>query len=133
MSTITYTGELVALTCWCGMRHAVPEELRNFQLRQHENGREVVSIYCPLGHTHVPAGEGEAARLRKQLERTEARRQAERDLREDTERRLAAQKGATTKAKKRHAAGVCPVCKRTFSQMQRHMASQHPGYDPAKT
>lgn len=140
MSTLTYTGELTILTCWCGMAHAVPSELRNYQLRQHRDGRPVIDIYCPLGHTHVPAGDGEAAMLRRQLDQSQAaakraneRANAERDLRRDTERRLIAQKGATTKAKQRHAAGVCPVCKRSFVQMRRHMESKHPDYEPKAT
>src|SRR5262245_30141922 len=41
MTTLTYTGELTVLTCWCGMRHAVPVELHNFQKRQHADGRKV--------------------------------------------------------------------------------------------
>jgi len=129
-TAIQYGGTLVVEVCWCGMRHAVPSELQDFQQRQHNEGREVTAIYCPLGHTHVPAGEGKAARLQRQLEQQRQRANAERDLRIDTEHRLRAQKGATTKARKRHAAGVCPCCKRSFENVRRHMASQHPDYDP---
>jgi hypothetical protein len=138
--TMEFTDTLVVVTCWCGINHAVPENLRNFQLRQHRNGQTVQSIYCPLGHTHAPAGKGEAEKLREKLEReqqlaAEARRraQAERDLREDTERRLAAQKGATTRARKRAAAAVCPCCNRTFQQLARHLVTKHPDYVPDAT
>lgn len=133
MSELTYSGTLTVVTCWCGMRHAVPEELYSFQRRQHENGRDVTVIYCPLGHTHIPAGEGAAAKLRRQLERANQRAQAERDLREDTERRLAAQKGATTKARNRAAAALCPCCNRSFVQLRRHMSTKHPDYKPDST
>jgi len=95
-TAIQYGGTLVVEVCWCGMRHAVPSELQDFQQRQHNEGREVTAIYCPLGHTHVPAGEGKAARLQRQLEQQRQRANAERDLRIDTEHRLRAQKGATT-------------------------------------
>ena len=132
MAVIEYTGRLVTTVCWCGMAHAVPEYLNDYQQRCHDNGREVPNIYCPLGHGHVPAGDGKAARLKRQLETSERRRRAEYDLRVDTERRLSAQKAATTRAKHRHAAGVCPCCKRTFQQLARHMATKHPDYDPAK-
>jgi DNA repair exonuclease SbcCD ATPase subunit len=135
--TLTYSGQLLVLTCWCGMRHAVPKELREFQERQHRNGIDPIGIYCPLGHSHVPAGEGEAERLRRELEeqRERARRAretaaAERDLRADTERRLAAQKGATTRARKRAAAALCPCCNRSFVQLRRHLAAKHPDYVP---
>jgi hypothetical protein len=48
----------------------------------------------------------------------------------EMERRYAAQKGATTKARKRHVAGVCPCCKRSFKQVREHMERMHPDYDP---
>lgn len=139
MSTLTHTTTLVVETCWCGMAHAVPEELVDHQQRQHRDGVQQTGIYCPLGHVWVRSGKGEAERQRERAAQLERNLQvaretaaAERDLREDTERRLAAQKGATTRAKKRHAAGVCPCCKRSFAQLRRHIASQHPEYDPAK-
>lgn len=132
MSTanLNYSGALTIATCWCGIRHAVPSELAEHQRAQHRDGRKQTGIYCPLGHSYVLSGEGEADRLRRQLEMARNRAQAERDLREHTENKLRAQKGATTKAKKRHAAGVCPVCSRTFQQVQRHMAAKHPDYQP---
>jgi hypothetical protein len=113
------------------MRHAVPAELRADQQRQHRDGWQQTPIYCPLGHTHVIPGDGEAAKLQKRLERERdraARLLAERD---QIEASLRAQKGATTKAKKRAAAAVCPCCHRSFSQLRRHMAAKHPDYDPA--
>ena len=50
--TIEFTDKLVVVTCWCGINHAVPEDLRNHQRRQHDNGQSVTGIYCPLGHSH---------------------------------------------------------------------------------
>jgi hypothetical protein len=38
-------------------------------------------------------------------------------------------KAQVTKLKKRASAGVCPCCNRTFSNMARHMAHQHPEFD----
>lgn len=62
------TGVLVVLRCWCGVQHAVPQSLRDLQLRQHNDGHSVVkSIYCPLGHQHVPSGATEVDRLKNQL------------------------------------------------------------------
>jgi hypothetical protein len=63
----TYAGEIVIVVCWCGIRHGIPAELRRAQLREHNAGR-LMSVYCPLGHTHVPAGKSEAERLRERLE-----------------------------------------------------------------
>jgi hypothetical protein len=137
MSTLTYSGQLVVTTCWCGMRHAVPEELRDFQLRQHRNGSEITAIYCPLGHGHVPSGKGEAARLAEQLEQERAKVQRQKDFaarmiaeRDQAEASARSYKGAATKARKRAAAAVCPCCKRSFVQLRRHLATKHPDYDP---
>lgn len=130
-TTLRYSGELTVVKCWCGMRHAVPAELDDLQDRQHDNGRTQVAIYCPLGHQHERAGEGEAARLERQLQTERdraARLAAERD---QIQASLTAQKGATTRARKRAAAAVCPCCKRSFVQLRRHMATKHPGYDPS--
>jgi hypothetical protein len=128
VSTLTYSGQLTVLTCWCGMRHAVPEELRSHQLRQHNDGREVTGIYCPLGHSHVPAGEGEAERLRKQLEAARRSREATRELLEHEQRSHAATRGHLTRTKKRVAHGVCPCCNRSFANVERHMNTKHPDY-----
>jgi hypothetical protein len=128
--TIAYSGQLVVVTCWCGMRHAVPAELRHYQERQHDDGREQRDIYCPLGHTHVIAGKGRAAELEEALgrERSEsARLAAERDQAEASAR---AHKGAATKARKRAAAGVCPCCHRTVKQLAEHMKTKHPDFAP---
>ena len=128
--TLRYSGRLVVVMCWCGMRHAVPEELDDFQDRQYDNGVEQTSIYCPLGHTHIRAGDGAAAKLERQLQAEReraARLAAQRDQAEASAR---AHKGAATRARKRAAAAVCPCCKRSFVQLRRHMAAKHPDYDP---
>lgn len=47
----------------------------------------------------------------------------------ESERRAhAATKGQLTKTKKRIANGVCPCCNRSFANLERHMAGQHPDY-----
>lgn len=132
MDTLTYSGRLVVVTCWCGVRHAVPSELRAEQQRQRDARERITDCYCPLGHVHVPAGEGRAAKLERELE-YERNRSARLAAQADQARASArAHKGVATKAKKRGAAGVCPVegCGRSFKQLRRHMQSQHPGYDP---
>jgi hypothetical protein len=124
--TITFTEELVVLTCWCGINHAVPRNLRAFQERQHRDGEKVTPIWCPLGHTHQPAGEGKAAQLARELERTERRARARLDALEAERRSHSATKGQLTKTRKRIGKGVCPCCNRHFSNVQRHMERQHP-------
>ncbi|WP_159103999.1 hypothetical protein [Rhodopseudomonas sp. B29] len=51
-----------------------------------------------------------------------------RDQREAAERRAAAARGQVTKIKNRVGHGVCPCCNRTFANLARHMAGEHPGY-----
>lgn len=127
--------DLVIVTCWCGIPHAVPNELRNKQLRDHRDGREQTSIYCPLGHSYIIAGEGEAAKLKRELKERDVKLQRERARRDQiqaelrtTEHRLNATKGVVTKLKKRCAAGVCPCCQRNFKQLASHMQNKHPEF-----
>lgn len=123
-----YVGKLVVLRCWCGVQHAVPSSLRNEQMRQRDIGITPFVIYCPLGHTHVPGGESEADKLRRQLASKQAYAdQLAADLREKT-KSLVAQKGQTTKARKRAAAGLCPYCSRSFAatRMAAHVKTKHP-------
>jgi hypothetical protein len=129
--TMTFSDTLVVMTCWCGINHAVPQNLRDFQMRQHNDGKQqVMSIFCPLGHQHAPAGRSESEKLRERLareERATTRLRAEKD---QVEASLRATKGANTKLKQRIANGVCPCCHRTFKNVQRHMTTQHPDYVP---
>jgi hypothetical protein len=126
--TLTHVTELVVLTCWCGMPHAVPSQLREHQLRQHHEGRTPESIYCPLGHTHVPAGPSEVEKQKKRAVAAEARAQAIADQLQSEQRSHSATKGQLTKTKKRIGNGVCPCCNRHFTNVERHMASKHPDY-----
>lgn len=137
--TLTFTGRLVILSCWCGMQHAVPEDLRAYQMRQHDNGeRDVRGIFCPLGHQHVPSGPGAAKRDRdradaaeRRAEMAEATARRQRERAERLERSRAALKGHLTRARKRIANGVCPVpgCHRSgFTAVMRHIAAKHPDW-----
>jgi hypothetical protein len=130
--TMTYVGTLELDTCWCGITHAIPSDLKAKQRRDWQDGRQQTNIYCPLGHSYIISGESPLAAEQRRRERAERRAAAERDLREDTERRLRAQKGATTRARKRHAAALCPCCNRSFVQLRRHLATKHPDYDPTR-
>jgi len=49
----------------------------------------------------------------------------------DKQRQNAALRGVVTRTKKRIGHGVCPCCKRTFSQLSQHMKTKHPHYGKA--
>lgn len=125
-----YTGLVVEVCCTCGVMFAMPNMLRRKALADHDRW-----FFCPNGHQQHFTGPTEAERLNNQLqwERDRAARlAAERD---QTESALRAQKSRATRFKndrdrerRRAAHGVCPCCGRTFKQLQRHMASQHPDF-----
>lgn len=133
-NTLTYTGTLKIVTCWCGIAHAVPVDLFDRMNRQHRDGQEQMGIFCPLGHSWVFAGDGDATRLRAQLDQMKASRdaawtQAERarERADRINRSNAALRGHLTRWRKRVANGVCPVagCHRHFPNVQAHVATQH--------
>jgi hypothetical protein len=126
--TLTFTDTLVVMTCWCGMNHAVPQDLRDYQARQHDNGEVQTRIFCPLGHSHVRAGKGKAELLQRDLERADHRARANLAALETERRSHSATKGQLTKVKKRIGKGICPCCNRHFANVERHMATQHPDF-----
>jgi hypothetical protein len=126
--TVETTMELI-VCARCSMAFAVPARFEQARRRDHRE------FWCPSGHGNLFHGPSVEEKLRKQVSDLEARlthardeRDWERGRRESTERSLSATKGVLTRTKRRVAAGVCPCCKRTFAQLARHMAGQHPEY-----
>lgn len=129
MSTLTYRGQLVVVTCWCGIPHAIPSELHNAQMNDPQQ-----AAYCPLGHTYVSSKprvqevEEQLLAERREVARQKALRdQAEADARYQ-QHRANGYKGAAAKATKRAAKGVCPApgCQRSFVNVAKHVATCHP-------
>lgn len=119
-STLTYVGQLVVTSCWCGIGLAIPDSLYQEASANHNK-----SVYCPLGHSFVYGGETEAQkerRLRKQAEDLAAVAGARADQAEASRR---AWKGQVTKLRNRAAAGACPFCGQSVYQMARHVARKH--------
>ena|ERR1035438_9978683 len=126
---LTYTTTLSKLTCGeCHVPFAIPADL-------HDRVKATGALfYCPNGHK-IRYSETENDRLKAKAEREERwRKEAEtrvtheRDQRQAAERRVSAYKGQVTKIKKRIGNGFCPCCQRHFTNVERHMASKHPGY-----
>ena len=101
------------------------------------------TFHCPWGHPQVYAqGPTEAEKLRQQLAEAEKRVQtakqneayyedrlrAETTQREYAQNQARAYKGVATRVKNRVGKGVCPCCNRTFANLHRHMAGQHPTF-----
>jgi hypothetical protein len=92
--------------------------------------------WCPNGHRRYFAAETEVEKLRKQLATAQGNlnyyQNGYKRLRgevQSLERSRAAVKGQVTKLRKRAAHGVCAACNRTFANVARHMASQHPNFE----
>jgi len=127
------------ITCGeCGGTYALSS---NYVRKKREEGGHWNCPYCEIGWGF---GDSKLGKLEQKLERERKRREwAEksrkraRERAEHEARRAAGYKGAFTKAKKREervAAGVCPCCNRSFENLRRHMADQHPEYpaDPSE-
>jgi hypothetical protein len=106
----------------CGVLFGLPEEFYEQRVRDHK------SWHCPNGHSQYFAAETEEEKLRKVIESDRTRIDY---LRKEVDREQKAHsvtKGQLTKTKKRIANGVCPECHRNFTNVARHMATQHPDY-----
>ena len=136
MTTFTHTTEFVVEECCnCGVAFAMPEAL--YKRCKGDSDRW---FYCPNGHRqHYTEGDiQKAKRLQREAEQKLARERAAhdqkaarlRDQRDRAENRRRAEKAAKTRIKNRVANGVCPCCNRTFKNLARHMASQHPDFTP---
>jgi hypothetical protein len=125
----TAVGSMTEMTCGeCGIEFHVPSWWQECKLA------DGTRWYCPNGHCRV-YNDTTVMKLKRELSVAERRRQEtqsrleeERQFREATERRLRAARGQQTKLRKRIAAGCCPCCQRTFQNLARHMAGQHPEY-----
>lgn len=120
--TITHTCTLAVVECCtCGTLFAMPLSMRD-QLRESGNW-----FYCPNGHQQRYS-ETEVQKLKKQLDAVsklhDAALQREVNaLAEANHFRKARDKAE--KKLKRADKGVCPCCNRTFSNLARHMLTQH--------
>lgn len=123
---ITLVGETC---CVCGIAFGLGEDYQ----RQRRDDQK--SWYCPNGHHQHYTGPTEAQKLRDQLEEQKRRTESEREWRHAAERSVVAQRAQATRArnerdriKTRVSNGACPCCKRSFSDLRRHMQCKHPGW-----
>lgn len=125
--TLTDITTLVVYTCpTCGVRHAFPKSIEQRSLAH--RGPAGWKISCPNGHAWWFTGQTESERERALRESAERQLQHANQQRQQLEHALRAQKAAKTRLRNRIRHGVCPCCTRTFVNLQRHMATQHPDY-----
>lgn len=130
--TATHGAMWLETCCECKTPFMMSDEVHAVAL----NRREKFQFYCPNGHNqHYVTGESETDKLRRERDRLkqDAARLSEEAhaaemARQAAERRASAARGQVTKLKRRAANGICPCCNRSFANLQRHMASQHPGF-----
>jgi hypothetical protein len=121
--TFTTASSLIVETCCnCGVIFGLGAEYK--QQRQFDH----LNFYCPNGHPQQYVGKTEAEKLREQLAWEIKRGNQWRDTAAANERACRAQKAAKTRLKNRIANGVCPCCQRSFVNVQRHIAGQHPTF-----
>lgn len=127
--SVTY--KLHPLTCYlCGVLFGLEDGYDDRRRNDHK------SFYCPNGHSQAYNGksqveqERDAARALAQRE-AQRRQWAEQEAVE-ARRSAAAHKGWATRIRNRIANGVCPCCNRSFENVRRHIASQHPDFQVPK-
>lgn len=126
---ISLNEEFRRLSCsQCGIIYFFPEKWCDTA------ANEKTAWECPNGHGQQFT-DSEADRLRRERDRL-AQRIAEKDdeiaqvrgQRDSAEHQARAFKGHVTRIRNRIGHGVCPCCNRTFENLHRHMASEHPDF-----
>ena len=122
MSVPLLNFEWVEITCeTCGLHFRVEKVWHDHRLRTGSSFR------CPNGDS-LAYEETAVDRLKKELAAKEVELARQRVRAERSERQLVAARGQVTKIKNRVGNGVCPCCRRSFQNLQRHMGNQHPDW-----
>jgi hypothetical protein len=102
----------------CGVWFAIPETMRL------EKQRDGGHWYCPNGHQRVYS-ESDSVKFKRLYEQEQRVRASYNERMVAAQRALEKSESNLKKLKKRTAAGVCPCCSRTVSQLAKHMQSKH--------
>ncbi|MBA7498908.1 hypothetical protein ES704_01647 [subsurface metagenome] len=117
---ISTTVKLVTeVCCACGIVFAMPQEV-NERLRT-KGG----TFYCPNGHSQVYT-EPDIEVLRKKLLAEQQRSLQFKTQLNGALDSLNATKKELRQTKRRVNAGVCPYCRRHFTNVERHIHCKHP-------
>lgn len=119
----------------CGAAFGVEASFERARREDHS------TFYCPNGHRQHFPHQTEKERRIAELEREAKSLKSSRDFwseqsrsaRQDAEherRRVNGYRGVVARTKRRIAVGRCVCCSRQFKDLERHMKSQHPKFDP---
>ena len=112
---MTHTEVYNEHKCWkCGILYLMDAA---FEERRRDDGLE---FFCPNGHSAIftETWKKRTEKLEAEAPQLRTRLHAEEDQRAAAEQRI-------ENLKKRVRAGVCPFCKRSFSDLKRHMDCKH--------
>lgn len=131
LDTMLYTGTLTIIECGeCHIQFAIPSDMQRRALANHS-----IPFYCPRGDrlyyqgkTAEEKAKEDAAAARAEASRARASRDAAYDQALAAHRSAAAHKGQVTRIRNLIAKGICPCCRRNFSNLRDHMATEHPNY-----
>jgi hypothetical protein len=85
--------------------------------------------FCTVcGKPRQFVGETLANKLRRERDAALQREETIRRQRDDAQESLAKEQKSKARLRKRIAAGVCPCCYRTVSQMAKHIKTKHPDF-----
>lgn len=130
---LSFSVTLKSRTCPnCSGVYAISQEYEEEAMRLGEFKKMWTCPYCKEERGF---GEGRIQKLEKELRASQSREQLERDQRHAAERsaegeRIARLESESKRAKmeKRIKNGVCPCCKRSFCNLQKHIATKHPEF-----
>lgn len=115
--------KLIDITCCsCYMHFAMDSAFNKKCLANHQ------TFYCPAGHGQSYTGESEVQKLKRENQALASRVAWAETEAEEAKRQRKVARAQLTRTRNRIAAGVCPCCNRTFQNVARHMAGQHPDY-----
>jgi hypothetical protein len=127
MSTINRTLTIQSTTCGeCGILFGLEKA---FMANRQDDGQR---FYCPNGHGISWSAANEAAKTERELRNAEMRELALQDQLGAAIREGELTRQALLRDRQRFMNGVCVCCNRSFENVRRHMANQHPDYDVAK-
>jgi hypothetical protein len=116
--------QLVERTCGeCGITFGVPKQFDEERRRNHSLG-----WFCPNGHNRVYLGKTEAEKLRDQLADKDRQLAYERERASTNFTARVKAEAEARRIKKRVSGGACPCCKRSFTNVARHMKTKHPDF-----